>query len=102
MCRVGRLLTIVLIAGGALGLIVPGAVAQTYPSRPIKMIVPTPAGGPIDTMARMVGRSFAATLGQNVVIDNHGGAGNTIGSAEAARANPDGYTLLFSSASGLV
>jgi tripartite-type tricarboxylate transporter receptor subunit TctC len=76
--------------------------AQTYPERPIKMIVPTPPGGPIDTMARVVANGLGATLGQSIVIDNRGGAGNTIGSAEAARAAPDGYTLLFSSASGLV
>jgi len=95
-CRRTALLALVLavLAGGAH--------AQGYPSRPIKMIVPTPAGGPIDTMARVVARSLSAALGQNVVIDNRGGAGNTIGSAEAARAAPDGYTLLFSSASGLV
>jgi len=88
------LLTVLVSAGAAL--------AQDYPSRPIKMIVPTPAGGPIDTMARVVARSLSTALGQNVVVDNRGGAGNTIGSAEAARATPDGYTLLFSSASGLV
>jgi tripartite-type tricarboxylate transporter receptor subunit TctC len=76
--------------------------AQTYPTRPVKIIVPTPAGGPIDTMARVVARYLSPTLGQNVVIDNRGGAGNTIGSAEVARAPADGYTLLFSSASGLV
>lgn len=97
-----RLLAIGFFSIGGVALGVPGAAAQAYPSRPIKMIVPTPAGGPIDTMARLVGRSLTAALGQNVIIDNHGGAGNTIGSAEAARANPDGYTLLFSSASGLV
>jgi tripartite-type tricarboxylate transporter receptor subunit TctC len=78
------------------------ATAQPYPDRPIHMIVPTPPGGPIDTMARVVAHGFSATIGQSVVIDNRGGAGNTIGSAEAARAAPDGYTLLFSSASGLV
>ena len=78
------------------------AMAQAYPDRPIHMIVPTPPGGPIDTMARVVAHGLSSAVGQNVVIDNRGGAGNTIGSAEAARATPDGYTLLFSSASGLV
>ncbi len=96
--RLAALLALTLLIFGPSG----SAGAQGYPSRPVKMIVPTPAGGPIDTMARVVARSLSATLGQNVVIDNRGGAGNTIGSAEAARANPDGYTLLFSSASGLV
>jgi tripartite-type tricarboxylate transporter receptor subunit TctC len=78
------------------------AQAQPYPDRPIRMIVPTPAGGPIDTMARLLGNALATPLGQPVVIDNRGGAGNTLGSRDAAHAEPDGYTLLFSSASGLV
>jgi tripartite-type tricarboxylate transporter receptor subunit TctC len=73
-----------------------------YPSRPIHVIVPTPAGGPVDVMARMVANQISPLLGQSVIIENRGGAGNTIGSAEAARAMPDGYTLLYSSSSGLV
>jgi len=77
------------------------AQAQPYLDRPIRMIVPTPAGGPIDTMARLLGNAIAAQLGQPVAIDNRGGAGNTLGSCDAAHAEADGYTLLFSSASGL-
>src|SRR5215472_2045227 len=81
----------------------PAARAQDrYPSRTIHIIVPTPAGGPVDVMARMVANQISPLLGQNVIIENRGGAGNTIGSAEAARAMPDGYTLLYSSSSGLV
>ncbi len=76
--------------------------AEPYPTRPIKIIVPTPAGGPVDVIARLVGNYLSSTLGQAVVIDNRPGAGNTIGSKEAAQAEPDGYTLLYSSASGLV
>src|SRR6516165_8131336 len=80
-----------------------GAAAQDkYPSRTVHIIVPTPAGGPVDVMARLVANQIAPTLGQSVIIDNRGGAGNTIGSADAARAMPDGYTLLYSSSSGLV
>jgi tripartite-type tricarboxylate transporter receptor subunit TctC len=80
-----------------------GAAAQEkYPSRVVHIIVPTPAGGPIDVMARLVANQIAPALGQSVIVDNRGGAGNTIGSAEAARATPDGYTLLYSSSSGLV
>ena len=80
-----------------------GAAAQDkYPSRTVHIIVPTPAGGPVDVMARLVANQIAPTLGQSLIIDNRGGAGNTIGSAEAARAAPDGYTLLYSSSSGLV
>jgi tripartite-type tricarboxylate transporter receptor subunit TctC len=78
------------------------AEAQTHPSRPVKIIVPTPAGGPVDVMARLVANQLSPALGQSVFIDNRGGAANTLGSAEAARATPDGYTLLYSSASGLV
>ncbi len=84
-----------------IGAIAPVA-AQTYPARPIKIIVPTPAGGPVDTVARVVANGLTKTLGQSVVVDNRPGAGNTIGSKEAALADPDGYTLHYSSASGLV
>ena len=75
---------------------------EVYPARPIKVIVPTPAGGPVDVIARLVGNYLTSSIGQPVVIDNRPGAGNTIGSKEAAQAEPDGYTLLYSSASGLV
>jgi len=81
---------------------VPPASAELYPARPIKIIVPTPAGGPVDVIARLVGNYLNFALGQAVVIDNRPGAGNTLGSKEAAQAEPDGYTLLYSSASGLV
>lgn len=73
-----------------------------YPSRPIKIIVPTPAGGPVDVVARLTAQSLSGTIGQSVVVDNRPGAGNTLGSKEAARADPDGYTLLYSSVSGLI
>jgi tripartite-type tricarboxylate transporter receptor subunit TctC len=92
-------LAFLLIAACIIGV---AAQAQPYPDRPIRMIVPTPAGGPIDTMARLLGHALATPLGQPVVIDNRGGAGNTLGSRDAAHAEPDGYALLFSSASGLV
>jgi tripartite-type tricarboxylate transporter receptor subunit TctC len=78
------------------------AQAQNYPNRPVKIIVPTPPGGPVDVMARLVANQIAPLLGQSVFIDNRAGAANTLGSAEAARAAPDGYTLLYSSSSGLV
>src|ERR1700730_2010681 len=80
-----------------------GAAAQDkYPSRIVHVIVPTPAGGPVDVMARLVANQISPMLGQSVIIDNRGGPGNPIVSAEAARATPDGYTLLYSSSSGLV
>src|ERR1700746_65835 len=78
------------------------AQAESYPTRPVKIIVPTPPGGPVDVMARLVANQIAPLIGQTVFIDNRGGAANTLGSAEAARAAPDGYTLLYSSSSGLV
>jgi tripartite-type tricarboxylate transporter receptor subunit TctC len=78
------------------------AVAQPYPSRPIKLIVPTPAGGPVDVMARLLANALPAFLGQNVIVENRAGAGNTLGSKVAAAADPDGYTLLVSAASGLI
>jgi tripartite-type tricarboxylate transporter receptor subunit TctC len=76
--------------------------AQSYPSRPVQIIVPTPAGGPVDVMARLVANQITPLIGQTGFVDNRGGAANTLGSLEAARAAPDGYTLLYSSASGLV
>jgi tripartite-type tricarboxylate transporter receptor subunit TctC len=78
------------------------AVAQPYPNRPVKIIVPTPAGGPVDVMARLLANALPAVLGQNVIVENRAGAGNTLGSKAAAAADPDGYTLLVSAASGLI
>ena len=77
-------------------------VAQDYPSRPIRIIVPTPAGGPVDVMARVLANALPAVLGQTVFIENKPGAGNTIGSRQVAAADPDGYTLMVSAASGLI
>ena len=75
----------------------PGAWAQSWPSRPIRLIVPFPPGGLIDNMARLIGPRLSSELGQPVVIDNKPGAGGNLGAGEAARANPDGYTLLMAS-----
>jgi len=69
------------------------AVAQTYPSRPITMIVPFPAGGATDTFGRLLGERMRDLLGQTVVIENVGGAAGSIGVGRAVRAAPDGYTL---------
>jgi tripartite-type tricarboxylate transporter receptor subunit TctC len=83
-------LAIVLICGAS-----QPAAAQDYPSRPITLIVPYPAGGGVDVMGRMVGQKLSAALGQQVVIENRGGAGGMIGTRDAARATPDGYTLVM-------
>ena len=73
------------------------AFAQAYPARPITVVVPYPAGGPSDVVARIVTERMGHTLGQQLVIENVGGAGGTIGSARVATAAPDGYTLLAGS-----
>lgn len=80
---------------------VPGR-AQEFPNRPVKIIVPTPPGGPVDVIARITANYLQNRLGQGFVVENRAGAGNTIGSKDAAEATPDGYTLLFSAASGLI
>src|ERR1700758_4251946 len=90
------------IAGAAL----PSAISQSlraqqnYPNRPIKLIVPFPPGGPIDTMARLVAEELTASVGQ-VVVENRPGGGSTIGTKFVAGAEPDGYTLLFGSSGSL-
>jgi len=71
------------------------ALAQGYPAKPVRVIVPFPPGGTTDLIARIVQPKFQESLGQSVLIDNKGGAGGSIGAAEAARAAPDGYTLLM-------
>ena len=85
----------------ALALIAPfAAQAQKgYPSKPIRLIVAFPAGGSTDIIGRLVGQRLSQSLGQQVIIDNRGGAGGTIGTEIAARANPDGYTLTMGTTS---
>ena len=79
------------------------ALAQdSYPSRPIKVVVPFAAGGGIDITARMATEKMSAILGQQIVVQNQGGAGGSIGTALAAKSDPDGYTLLYHSTSGTV
>ena len=74
-------------------IVVAGASAQTFPSHPVTMIVPYPAGGPTDTLARILADHLKTTLGQPVIVENVSGAGGSVGVARVARAVPDGYTL---------
>jgi tripartite-type tricarboxylate transporter receptor subunit TctC len=92
---IARLFTSVVVALLATGLTgVPGQ-AQTYPARPITLIVPFAAGGPTDVVSRIVGDHMSKTLGQQIVIENVVGAGGTTGAARAMRQTPDGYTLIM-------
>jgi tripartite-type tricarboxylate transporter receptor subunit TctC len=75
------------------------AQAQSWPTKPVKFIVPFPPGGATDISARLLGERLSQIWGQQVVIENRGGAGGGVGAAEAARATPDGYTLFFPSGS---
>src|SRR3972149_9478669 len=83
------------LAGLAVALLPLPAAAQAYPDKPIRVIVPVPAGGTPDVVARMVAPGLSSLLGQQLVIDNRGGAGGLIATELAARAAPDGYTLFL-------
>jgi tripartite-type tricarboxylate transporter receptor subunit TctC len=89
------LLALLLCVGGPL-LRSDLAIAQDYPNRPIKLVVPFPAGGPTDGMARIISDRLGAVLGQSIVVENRGGgAGGSIGAKFVAAADPDGYTILL-------
>ncbi|HVY59382.1 MAG TPA: tripartite tricarboxylate transporter substrate binding protein [Xanthobacteraceae bacterium] len=90
-----------LVCGLALLAFPIAASAQNYPSKSIRLIVPFPAGGPNDIIARVVGQKMSDLLGQSVVIDNRGGAGGVIGTDVVAKAAPDGYTIALTSAGAL-
>jgi len=84
------------VAAAGLASFAPAAFAQpAYPERPIRLVVPYPAGGGADGLARMISNKLEASLGQPVVVDNKPGANTMLASAEVARAKPDGYTLLY-------
>ena len=84
----------ILIAASAL-ILQTSAVAQSYPDRPVRIIVAFPAGGTLDTLARIIAQKLGDAWGQSVLVENRPGAGGNIGAASAARAAPDGYTLHF-------
>jgi tripartite-type tricarboxylate transporter receptor subunit TctC len=90
------------VASPVLCLLGAAAWAQSYPDRPVKIIVPTVAAGTVDLVTRVMANDLGARFGQNFFVENRSGAGNTIGSREVAHSEPDGYTLLMSSGSGEV
>jgi tripartite-type tricarboxylate transporter receptor subunit TctC len=87
------LLTGALLAAATVASAGPALAQVAYPNKPITLVVPAAAGGPTDTVARLIAESMTKTLGQTVVVENVGGAGGTIGMAKVARAAPDGYTI---------
>src|SRR2546422_2024237 len=91
----GRLLLLGALALTANLQCIPDAMAQPYPARPITLIVPFAAGGPTDVLARILAEQMRRTLGQTVVIENVTGASGSVAGIRAARATPDGYTIII-------
>ncbi|MBI3043383.1 MAG: tripartite tricarboxylate transporter substrate binding protein [Betaproteobacteria bacterium] len=87
--------TTILGVCAALALAAGSASGQAYPDRPIRMVIPYPPGGAIDTVARRIVQEWVGRLGQQIVVDNRGGAGGTIGTELVAKAPPTGYTILY-------
>jgi len=87
--RVMRWLLVMLVAAVQI------AVAQSYPTKPVRLLVPYPPGGPVDTVGRIIGQPLGALLGQNIVVENRSGAGGSVGADAVAKASPDGYTMLI-------
>jgi tripartite-type tricarboxylate transporter receptor subunit TctC len=90
-----------LLAAVLIGLGTSAQAQEKYPTRPIRLLVPFPAGGPVDVMGRLIGQKLSLTLGQQVIIENRPGAGSTLAARAAASADADGYTLLVASAASL-
>src|SRR5215813_4067903 len=84
------------VGAAALPAVARSARAQSYPSRPVTLIVPSGAGGPSDVIARVLAEHMRVSLGQSLIIENMTGANGTLGLGRVARAKPDGYTLAFS------
>jgi tripartite-type tricarboxylate transporter receptor subunit TctC len=91
-----------LLVAMCLGVVVTAGVAQPYPSRPVRMIIPFASGGGSDTVGRVISQALSASLGQGFVVENRTGAGGAIGADAVAKSAPDGYTLLLGSTSEIV
>src|ERR1700722_5830435 len=91
-----------LLTGLSVLLLPASAVAGDFPDKPIRLIVPFPAGGPNDTIARVIGQRMSELIKLPVLIDNRGGQGGVLGTDAVAKAAPDGYTIAISSAGALV
>jgi tripartite-type tricarboxylate transporter receptor subunit TctC len=89
-----RWIALALLSGLAMGSATAQERADAFPSRAIKIVVPFPAGGPSDVLARMIGQKMSEDWGQPVVIENRPGANTVLGAQQVAKAAPDGYTLL--------
>src|SRR4051794_21763030 len=92
-----KLLRPLIAAATCIGFFAAPAAAQTYPNKPVKIIVPFAAGGPADNYARFIGQRLQEALGQSFVIEDKPGGGSVIGTDAAAKSPPDGYTLLLMS-----
>ncbi len=98
--RAGSAISLITVAVVALAALVPSDAVraqESYPDRPVRVVVPYPAGGGTDTLARLVADQLSRRWGQPRIVENVGGAAGNIGAAEVARAKPDGYTLLLAS-----
>jgi tripartite-type tricarboxylate transporter receptor subunit TctC len=100
MTRIAAMLSTIVAIANMAAAPADTARAQAYPNRPIRLVVPFPAGGPLDVMGRLLAQQLSTTLGQ-VIVDNRPGAGATLGGRAVATAEPDGYTLLLGSAASL-
>src|SRR5262249_33602752 len=95
MYTINRRGFIILVGGSAMILPAAANAVETFPNRPIRLLVPYPPGRRTDIGGRVLGERLGASLGQPIVVDNHGGAGGVLGTEIVAKATPDGYTLLL-------